>query len=251
MDSAGPREGPLIALFVALTLGASFFVLHRSEAKAVKDPKQKAARGEITGLSALSLVRPENLRKALAKVNASKYPLIANIRIAPDRVNLMTLNADGYRKYVTVDPGFGLSMSDANVGEDYTVHTESVNAEAPARMLKLVLAKTGLPPSAFDYVATTFSKDVKPTWYMSMKQGPVRVRSWIAEPDGTDIRRPGELSTADKRKQAATARKNAAYQRQIQRRIRHTQAVLKRRQRCITKAADAAGVSRCLEKYQP
>ena len=60
----GPREGPLVLLFLLATIAASAFVLHSAEADAVKDPKQKAARGEITGLSKLSLVRPENLRDA-------------------------------------------------------------------------------------------------------------------------------------------------------------------------------------------
>ena len=247
----GPREGPLIASFVVLTLAASAFVLHRAEANAVKDPKQKAARGEITGLSELSLVRPENLRKALAKVNAGRYPLVSNIRVAPDRVNLSVRDRDGYRKYLTIGPGLDVSTSDAGVGEDYSVHTESINPEAPARMLKLVVAKTGLSPAAVDYAATSFSENAKTTWYMSMKQGPARVRSWIAESDGSDIRRPGELSSADKRAQAETARRNEEHQREIQRQVRHTQAVIKRRTRCIEKARDAAGVSRCLETYQP
>jgi len=247
----GPREGPLIAIFVVLTLAASASVLHRAEANAVKDPKQKAARGEITGLTELSLLRPENLRKALAKVNAGRYTLVSNIRVAPDRVNVSVRDRDGYRKYVTIGPGLDVSTSDAGVGEDYAVHTESINAEAPARMLKLVLAKTGLSPKAFDYAATSFSEKSKTTWYMSMKEGPARVRSWIAEADGSDVRRPGELSSADKRAQAETARRNADYQRKIQRQVRHTQAVIKRRTRCINRARDAAGVSRCLEKYQP
>ena len=247
----GPREGPLILLFLVLTLAASAFVLHKAEADAVKDPKQKAARGEISGLSELSLVRPENLRKALAKVNSGKYPLVSNIRVAADRVNLSVRDKDGYRKYLTIDPGIGVSTSDAGVGEDYAVHTESINAEGPQRMLEAVIAKTGLTPAAFDYAATSFSEHSKTTWYMAMKRGPARVRQWIAEADGSDIRRPGEPSTADKKARAETERKNAEFQRDLRRRLRHTQAVLKRRARCITKAGDAAGVSRCIEKYQP
>lgn len=44
----GPREGRLILLFLVATPAASAFVPHRAEANAVKNPKQKAARGEIT-----------------------------------------------------------------------------------------------------------------------------------------------------------------------------------------------------------
>jgi hypothetical protein len=247
----GPREGPLILLFLVLTLAASALVLHKAEADAVNDPKQKAARGEISGLSELSLVRPENLRKALAKVDAGKWPLVSNIRVAADRVNLSVRDKDGYRRYLTIGPGLDVTSSDAGVGEDYAVHTESVNAAAPERMLKLVVAKTGLTPGAFDYAATSFSENSKTTWYLAMKRGPARGRQWIAEADGTDIRRPGEPSAADKRRQADTARKNAEFQRDLKRRIRHTQLMITRRTRCITKARNAAGVSRCIEKYQP
>jgi hypothetical protein len=244
----GPREGPLILLFLVATLTASAIVLHRAEADAVKDPKQKAARGEITGLSDDSLVRPENLRKALAKVNAGKYPLISNIRVAADRINLSVRDRDGYRKYLTIDPGFGVNTSDAGVGEDFAVHTERINVEAPQRMLRAVMERTGLTSAAFDYAATSFSENSKTTWYMAMKRGPARVRQWVAEADGTDVRKPGELSSADKKRQADTARENARIQREARRRVRHIQAVVKRRNRCITRAADAVAVSKCIEK---
>lgn len=247
----GPREGPLILLFLVATLAASAFVLHRAEANAVKDPKQKAARGEISGLSDLSLVRPENLRKALAKVNDGRYPLISNIRVAPDRINLSVRDKDGYRKYLTIDPGFGVSTSDAGVGEDYAVHSESINAEAPQRMLKAIVAKSGLTTGAFDYAATSFSENSKTTWYVAMKRGPARVRQWIGEADGSDIRRPGELSSADKKRQADTARENARIQREAQARVRHIQVMIQRRTRCMNRAKNAAQVSRCIEKYQP
>ena len=247
----GPREGPLILLFLVATLAASAFVLHRAEAGAVKDPKEKAARGEITGLSELSLARPENLRRALAKVDAGRYRLISNIRVAADRINLSVRDKDGYRKYLTIDPGFGVSSSDAGVGEDYAVHTESINAEAPQRMLKAVVARTGLTPAAFDYAAASFSESSATTWYMAMKRGPARVRQWVAERDGSDVRKPGELSSADKQRQADTARKNAELQRRIQLRAREIKAMVKRRIRCVNGAKDAAQVSRCIEKYKP
>ena len=245
----GPREGPLILLFLIATVAASALVLRSAEADAVKDPKQKAARGEISGLSDLSLVRPENLRKALAKVDAGKYPLIMNVRVAPDRVNVFVRDKDGYRKYLQIDPAFGVQTNDANVGEDYAVHSESVNVEAPQRMLKAVVAKTGLTPAALDYASLSFSENSKPTWYMAMKTGPARVRQWIAEADGSDIRRPGELSSADKRKQADTARENARIQREARRRVRHIQAVIKRRNRCLQHANDAQAAAKCLERF--
>ena len=241
VDSAdGPREGPIILLFLVLTLAASIFVLQRAEANTLKDPKQKAARGEISGATGLSMVREVNLRKALAKINAGKYRLISNIRVAPDRVNASVRDKDGYRKYLTIGPDFEVQMSDAGVGEDYAVSTEAIDAAAPERMLKTVLKKTGLPPKALDYAATSFSENFPNTWYMAMKDGPARVRQWTAERNGTDVRKPGEPSAAQKKQQAEN-----------QRQIRRTQVIIQRRVRCINRAKNPDGIARCLEKYQP
>lgn len=250
-DRQGPREGPLVALFVVITLAASAFVLHRSEDRALHNPVQKAARGEVQGLTALSLVRPENLSRAIAKVDAGQYPFISNVRVAPDRINLSVRDADGMRRYLTVDPGFGLKSTDAGVGDDYAVRSSRIDLAAPQRMLKLVVAKTGLPPSALDYVTTSFSKTSPTTWYMSLKQGPARTRSWIAEANGTDVRKPGELSSKDRRRIAADKARSDAARRTFERRQRRLQLVIRRRTNCLNKAANARDVSRCVQRYQP
>jgi hypothetical protein len=250
-ETRGPREGPIVFLFVLMTLVASAFVLEKSEDHAVNDPKEKASRGEIQGLSTLSLVRPGNLRRAMTKVEHGRYRFVSNVRIAPDRVNFSVRDANGMRRYLTIDPGFGLESSVAGVGDDYAVRTARIDADAPQRMLKLVVAKTGLPPSALDYVTTSFSRDSPTTWYLSLKQGPARTRLWIAESDGTDIRKPGELSSADKAKIAADNRRSDAARRKLERAQRRLQLVIRRRTSCINKARDAAGVARCVEMYQP
>lgn len=243
--SAGPREGPLIFLFVLLTLAASGFVLKTSEDDAVKDPKQKAARGEVVGLSKLSMLRAANLRRALEQVEGGEHPLVSSVRVAPDRVNLTALNADGFRRYLTIDPGFGVRSDDAGVGEDYAVRPSAVDVEAPERMLRLVMAKTRLPASAADYVTTTFSDNpnVKRTWFLAMKEGPARTRQWVAEADGSDVRKPGELSTADKRR-------NRRQLREFARRHRRIQTTIRRRTRCIQRARDATAVAKCIERHQ-
>ena len=250
-DTRGPREGPIVFLFVLLTLAASAFVLKKSEDHAVSDPKEKASRGEIQGLSTFSLVRPGNLRRAMTKVEQGKYQFVSNVRISPDRVNFSVRDADGTRRYLTIDPGFGLTSSDAGVGDDYAVRVARIDADAPQRMLKLVVAKTGLPTSALDYVTTSFSKDSPTNWYLSLKQGPARTRQWIAESDGTDIRKPGELSSADKAKIAADKRRSDAARRKFERAQQRLQLIIRRRTSCINKARDAAGVARCVGKYQP
>ena len=78
----GPREGLILLVFVILSVALSAFILLNEEQDAVHDPVQKAARGEITGLDDESLLREENLRKALAEVAGSKHPLVSNIRVS-------------------------------------------------------------------------------------------------------------------------------------------------------------------------
>lgn len=67
-SASGLAEGAILLLFTILTLAISAFVLISEESDAVSDPVQKAARGEITGLHELSLLRRPNLERALAKV---------------------------------------------------------------------------------------------------------------------------------------------------------------------------------------
>jgi len=242
--AGGPSEGPLLFLFLVLTLAASAYVLYRAEHHALHDPKEKAARGEIQGLNSQSLFMPANFRRALAKIDAGDYPLISTIRVAADRVNATARDTDGTRRVLTIDPGFGVDSSDFGVGEDFAVRSDRIDAAAPERMVRAVVRRTGLPAAAVDYMAMSFSEGSAPTWYMALKQGPARVRQWVAEADGTDLREPGELSTAQKRA-------NEAQKRKFERERRHAELMFQRRSACLQKARSAEAASKCLERYAP
>lgn len=60
------REGPLLAAWAVITIVLAALVLVRAEQRAVDDPVQRAARGEVTGLSALSLMRAPRLEQSIA-----------------------------------------------------------------------------------------------------------------------------------------------------------------------------------------
>src|SRR4051794_28264824 len=79
-EGSGPPEGLILLLFTVLTLALSAYVLISAEHDAVHDPVQKAARGEIKGLSPDSLLRETNLRHALAKIDAGSRPFVTTIR---------------------------------------------------------------------------------------------------------------------------------------------------------------------------
>jgi hypothetical protein len=241
-ERGGPPEGLILLLFTVLTLVASGLVLTRAADHAQNDPVQKAARGEVKGVGGLSLVREANLRRALAKVAAGSRPLISNIRVAPERVDVTVRDADGSRKLLSIDPGFGVKQSDFGVGDDPAVAAAKIDAAAPERMVRAVGERTGLGPDAVDYVTMSFAGSGERNWYMALKQGPARTRQWIAARDGSDLRKPGELSRALKAANAKRTRDFAARQRKLKR-------TLTQRNACLGKAIDAAAFERCFKRF--
>jgi hypothetical protein len=243
-ESSGPREGLILLVFAILTVALSAFVLLRSEDDAVHDPVQKAARGEITGLGEQSLLREVNVRKALAKIDAGPRPLVSNIRIAPERIDVTVRDNDGSRKLLSIDPGFGVKETNFGVADDNAVRTSQIDASAPERMVKAVAERTRLGAGAVDYVTLGFAGTGERSWYMALDQGPARTRQWIAAPDGTDLRQPGELSQAHKDANAKRKRQLEAEQRRYQRQVR-------RRAACFQAARDATAAARCIQRFSP
>ena len=234
----GPREGLILLLFAFVTLDAIALVLVLEERDAVRDPAEKAQRGEIGGFDDLSLLRAANLRRALAEVAESGYPLVTSVRVAADRVNVVARDDEGTRRVLVIDPGFGVDESDFGAGEDAAVPAGEVDAEAPERIVRAVLRRTRLAPEDVDYVTLSISGVTPSTWSLFLKAGPVSERQWIAEADGADVRRPGELSARDQRANARARRE-----------LRRRQRLNDRRVSCLQRARDAGAASRCLERF--
>jgi hypothetical protein len=239
---SGPREGLILLLFTIVTLALSAYVLIGEEHHAVHDPAQKAARGEIQGLDSQSLLRQANLRRALVKIENSPRPLVSNIRVAAVRVDVTALDNDGSREIVSIDPGFNVKQNDFGVGEDAAVRTTQIDVAAPERMVRAVAERTGLGANAVDYVTMSFSGSGERSWYMSLDKGPAKTRQWIAAADGSDLRKPGELSQAQKDANAKLKRKFEAEQRRFKRQSA-------RRSACLSKAASATDAARCIQRF--
>ncbi|MEA2427511.1 MAG: hypothetical protein QOF37_1139 [Thermoleophilaceae bacterium] len=239
-EARGPREGLILLLFAVLTLAASAYVVAKAERDIQHDPSQKAARGEISGLDKLSLIRAPNLRRVLAAADAGPRPLVANIRVAPARVDLILRDAGGSRKSVSVDPGFKTKESDFGVGTDDAIRASRLDASGPERMLRAVTERTGLGPGAVDYVTLSPLGLGQTGWYMFLKQGSARDRQWAAAMDGTDLRHPGDPSKG----QRAVQKRQRAIQNRLQR-------VVRQRTACLRSAADAQAAARCIERFQP
>ena len=235
---SGPNEGLILLVFTILTVVIAALVLHSAASNSASDPVQKAARGEIQGLDDLSFFRANNLRKALAKVSASRWPLIISVRVASDRVDVTARDRDGYRKTMDINPAFKLDVSDDNVGEDKAVAASQIDVTAPERMIRAVAERTHMSPDAVDYLVTDADNSPDSAWYMFLDQGPARVRQWTTTRTGTDLRHPGEPSQMQK---AADAKRERELKRQQQRQQRHFQ--------CIAKAFTPAAYSRCDRKF--
>jgi hypothetical protein len=239
---SGPREGLILLLFTIVTVALSTYVLIGEEHNAVHDPAQKAARGEIQGLDSQSLLREANLRRALVKIENSPRPLVSNIRVSAVRVDVTSLDNDGSRKIVSIDPGFNVKANDFGVGDDKAVRTTQIDVAAPERMVRAVAERTGLGANAVDYVTMSFSGSGERSWYMSLDKGPAKTRQWIAATDGSDLRKPGELSQAQKDANAKLKRQFEAQQRRFKRQSA-------RRSACLSKATSATAAANCLQRF--
>jgi hypothetical protein len=238
----GAPEGVILLLFAIITVAISAYVLLSSEQDAKTDPVQKAARGEIQGLDPQSMLREANLRRALSKLADGSRPFLISLRVSATKVDVTARDADGSRKVISVDTAFDLKESDFGVGDDKAVRPSVIDASGPERMARAVGERTRLGPDAIDYVALSATGTGERTWYMSLDQGPARVRQWVASADGTDVRKPGELS--QKQKDA-----NAKTQRDIRRRNERLRRNLVRRNTCLIKARDAAASARCIQRF--
>lgn len=169
---------------------------------------------------------------------------MSSVRVSPERVDLTVRDAGGNRRILSIDPAFGVQERDFGVGEDDAVRPEEIDVRGPERMTRAVAKRTGLPFSAVDYATMSFSGSGELSWYMALDSGPARVRQWIAAPDGSDLRRPGELSA---RQQAANERERRRYERER----RRAELLFTRRTNCLRRARDAEAAARCIDRYAP
>jgi hypothetical protein len=216
---SGPREGLILLLFTLVTIGVTTWVLVTAEQDAVDDPVEKAARGEIDGLDDLSMLREENLRRALDDIADSDYPLVTSMRVDPERINATVRDSDGIRKVFNIDAGFDVDESDFGAGEDEALAAANVNAAGPERMIETVVKRTDREAEDVDYVALSVSGN-DTSWLLYIDEGPARDRQWAAAADGSDVRRPGEPS-----------------------------ALQRRRTKCFEAADNAEDVARCTERF--
>jgi hypothetical protein len=138
-----------------------------------------------------SLVRAVNFGKVLSAIK-EKYGAeskLVNLRLEPSRVDVQIpqgtntvvaqYNAEGKQTAsVTTDTDLSDNPNVASITR--------VPANAPQRIMKKVVKKTGLPITNLSYMVITTFGEGKVGWYVSLDKG--EETTWTAELDGSKVR---------------------------------------------------------------
>ena len=160
---SGGGRGCLIALVVLLVAGAAAALAivglvgsidieggieDAVNSPATSEPAPKGIEGE-------SLARPEALGAALATIRSQGGGKLANLRVAPDRVDATLLTPQGRLRHVQVKPGGKLERfgSDSGPGFDGvpTTSFEKLRPGAVQRLARRGAEEHGIPVSEFQY----------------------------------------------------------------------------------------------------
>ena len=237
----GPRErneGPILGIFTLICVAAVGFFLYSLEQDAQDDPAMKAARGEVTATSDLSLLNPPQFARAMKEVEkkAPQGSVVLSVRVEPARIDAQIRQPDNQRKFIRVNPAFDVEQSDFGAGKEYGVAPGRVNSGAPTRILSAASERYGFKRENVDYMVWSAgsTSDDPPDWVAFFTTG-APDNYVLAAGDGTDVRRPGEPSKQQKAEQRKREREQRALQRENE-----------RRSRCLSAADTAEKVERCL-----
>ena len=182
-------------LFVVAVISACAAVIVPLEHKYATDPVQKAARGEISALGDLSLIRADNAARALAAVQA-KSPAesrVQDLTLRPTHADIdVVVPADGSEHRWLVDVGFNAADDTSDATQDYGKTFRQFDMTVPERITRAVLAQLHRPESDVDYITTIITQD-DPSfrWELFLQHGRIRDRTWLANADGSDLHRNG------------------------------------------------------------
>jgi hypothetical protein len=187
----------ILALFavVALAAGAAVIVpLHDHFAK--QDAAAAFNTAESKGLRSRSLIRTANVQRVLAEVERQSPAdaLVQDVLLHPaDLVVVVEDPASGSRRSFDLGSDGKISAggtSDATA--DYGVRFAQIDPSVPERVAREALARAHrTDDDSIDYVTASISPPHQMHWVIALLHGPVRDRMWIADADGTHVKRQG------------------------------------------------------------
>lgn len=187
----------LMALFCALALGGTAAMLVREERRKLADPVEQGVRGEVVGVTGLSLAAPENLGRALREMEAAfeSDEQVTNFRLAPTRLDVIVRNTFGRQRVLQLRLDHEVRvLSDTGTNSSTGPRTlRAIDPAAPARMIRAVLAREGWSPATLDYLVFDFPDgDTASGWDAFFVQVPIERNHYTADGAGNGAHRPGE-----------------------------------------------------------
>lgn len=200
-----------IRIFALLFFTAFTLLFVNEEHRRLHDPTQMAARGDITYNSADSLIRQQNLVKAMAAVKA-KSPAngtVESLRITPTRIDVTVAQPDGAQWEYEVGPDFKVSKDTYPADEPEGLPFSKIPLAVPQHLLTSVQAKLHLQPANLDYILLNPRKDFDgkrdDEWGAYYSKPPLH-NDATAALDGTDVRLIGTPDAATRASIRANAR---------------------------------------------
>ncbi len=140
------------------------------------------------GLSRASLVRPENLRRAVQRLRAEKGGL-RSLSVRPERLNAQLLTRGGRLKNVQIthEGGIVSTTSGSGFGAPATIPFARVNTKAGARLVRAAARRLKRSTNGLDYIALLEVGGGPPVWGAYFKNGGI----FIGDPQGRILRRIG------------------------------------------------------------
>ena len=181
---SGAAKGCLIAIVVVLALGGAALAGILSLVNSVDsatDGVQKVIRAapelagpKPTGLGKESLMRRANLAAALRKLSSAEDAKLANLRVAPERIDATLLTNEGRLRHVQIKPGGKLEQfgSDGSPGFDNvpTIPFARLDPGAPQRLTRRGADKIGAPVTEVQYAVPIYSSN-ELTWAVYFTRG--------------------------------------------------------------------------------
>jgi hypothetical protein len=184
-----PSERLVLSVWALLTLVAVVVVLAVREHDAVHDPVQKAARGEVTGLGPLSLVRADRFAAALAALKA-KAPdgRIVNLRLAPDGIDAQVRTPDYRLLYLDVDTALKVHQSSESESAAKGLDYAQLDPAVPQKLVRRFNEKTRTTPDDLAYLSLSVDSTdpAASRWVTVLARGvPPDQRSSVSNLDGS------------------------------------------------------------------
>lgn len=177
----------LLVLFCALALGGTAFVLVREERAALDDPVEIGERGEVQGVTGLSLLAPANFARALQRARAKLAPdhQLTALRLEPTRLDITVRDTVGAQRSIQVGLDYDARVTDAGVSSTTGPRgLLGIDPGAPARAVAAVLARERWAPETLDYVVYQAPRGDSPSrWDMFFVDVPIERNHHAA--DGT------------------------------------------------------------------